>query len=103
MDLEALRQAITNGIVRVHVSQHARTEAFKDGFTVTDMREAIMAGQIVEEYPGRDRVLLLLVTREARLPMHLVLEHASGDTWATVTTVYLPDDEFWHPGYRTRR
>ncbi len=85
------------------VSDHARIEAFKEGFTVADLRHAIMAGEAVEEYPARNRVLLLAFARETGLPLHVVLEHRDGDAWATVTTAYLPDDGLWHPSYRTRR
>lgn len=103
MDLDAIRQAITDGTVGVFVTQHARVEAFKEGFTVSDIRDAIMAGRVVEEYPGRNRVLLLFTTSETQLPMHVVLEYTPGDLWAAVSTVYLPDDRLWYPGYRRRR
>ncbi len=103
MDLQAVREAIAAGSVRVRISSHARVEALKEGFTVADIRHAIACGEVVEEYLGRSRVLLLTFAAETGLPMHLVLEFLEGDSWATVATVYLPDEKSWYPGYRTRR
>lgn len=103
VDLNRLRDAIADGTIRLRIEQHARTEAFKEGFSASDLRQAVASGDLIEEYPTRERVLLLGWSASSGMPMHVVLQYADGDAWATVVTVYLPDDQLWFPGYRTRR
>jgi len=59
MDLQQLRNDITAGVVRLIITQHARTEGLKDGLSRHDLRSAAMRGDVMEDYPDRDQVLLL--------------------------------------------
>jgi hypothetical protein len=103
MDLQQLRNDITAGVVRLDITTHARVEALKDGLLPDDLEHAAMHGEIVEEHPDRDRVLLLDYAPTSGLPVHVVLEYVAGDLEAYIVTGYVPDDALWHPGYKTRK
>ena len=103
MDLVRLRERLRRRDVRLLVSGHARTEAHKDGLPLADVEDTVLKGQSVEEYPDRDRVLLLSLSPQTQLPCHVVLEYVDGEAEAYVVTAYVPDGTTWYPDNKTRK
>ncbi len=103
MDLHALRNRISAKKVRVRLTKHARTEAFKDGLTTSDLEYALMHGEVIEDYPERNRVLLLAFDRQYQLPIHISLEYFPNEDVATIVTAYIPEDDIWEKNYKTRK
>jgi hypothetical protein len=69
--------------------------------TPEDRNQAIANGQVIEEYPDRNR-LLLLGTTLSNMPLHVVVECTSPKR-ATIVSLYIPDQRYWEPGWRTRK
>ena len=103
MDLSALRDQIHAKRVRVRLTRHARIEAFKDGLTTADLEYVLMHGEIIEDYPERNRVLLLAFEPQHQLPIHISLEYFPTEDVATIVTAYIPEDDIWEKNYKTRK
>lgn len=104
MNLNAIHQRIQNGhyLIRSHVLQHA----LKEGFTRRDLLEAILNGQIIEEYPDAKRVLVCGYTKPGnrdRIYLHIVCEVADP-VFVEFVTAYYPDESLWErPDFKRRQ
>ena len=56
MDIEQLRAKVTTG--NFNITDHAMTEAFKDGISINDILYCIERGKVIEKYPERKRYLI---------------------------------------------
>ena len=56
LEIETVRQNVRSG--RYQVKLHAVQHALKEGFGEQQMVDAVLSGQIVEEYPDRQRALI---------------------------------------------
>jgi hypothetical protein len=63
----------------------------------------VLNGVVVEDYPERDRKLLLGFAAGTALRCHAVLEYVAGESEAYVVTAYVPDGAAWYPDYKTRK
>jgi len=98
MNITSIREMFEAG--RFSFYFHAFQEALKDGITGDDILYAIEHGEIVEEYPERERCLVFAVTRN-NMPLHVVVDYSCADELQVVTT-YIPDQREWI-AYRKRR
>jgi len=102
MDLQHVRELFLTGQIELELSlPNAVVEARKDGLTTQDLSEAVMNGEIVEDYG--ERILLLSFASDYRIPFHVVLEYFSGDAVATVVTAYIPSQDRWEANWKTRK
>ena len=49
-----------------------------------------MHGEVIEDYPDRDRALLLGFAPDTGFPVHIVAEYYPGDDVVTVVSDYIP-------------
>ena len=91
MDLDAIRRLVLEG--RYFFYAHALTEAKKDGVAPEDAVRAILTGEIIEEYPGRQRVLVFAVLPH-ETPLHVVCDYSQVNV-LLIVTIYIPDDQVW--------
>lgn len=91
MDIGAIRGCITRGAY--FVTDHALTEGFKDGITVSNMVGAIRTGKIIEQYRERHRCLIF-GRRADGIPIHVVVDFGARETVDIVTT-YIPQKSEW--------
>lgn len=90
--LDDLRPLVRRGHYRIgrHAARHAATE----GFTEPDIVATVLHGRELMRYVRDERLLVLgwlPVSREVRLPLHVVLEF-SRPRWVDVVTAFIPDD-----------
>ncbi|HRQ38433.1 MAG TPA: DUF4258 domain-containing protein [Chloroflexota bacterium] len=104
MNIELIRRRILAGnyLIKSHAVQHA----LKEGFARKHMIEAIMNGQIIEEYPDDERMLVCGQTKlldEITIYLHVVCEYADP-VFVEFITAYIPDEHLWEtPPYRRRK
>jgi hypothetical protein len=85
---------------RVLYTQHARREMRAEplGHILEhEVHEAILSGEIIEDYPDDTpypSCLVLGRTRRGR-PIHAVCAHVPGEDRAIIITVYEPDPDRW--------
>jgi hypothetical protein len=77
---------------------HAVVEGRKEGVTPHDVRQVLLTGEIIEEYPERRRCLISGHTKE-NIPVHVTCEYRD---WLedehedlVVVTVYVPSKSRW--------
>lgn len=70
--------------------------------STADVRKAIEAGEIIEDYPedARGHSCLMLGLGNDRRPIHIVC--APKDEYLAVITAYIPDENQWSKDFRTR-
>ena len=104
MDIATIRERIQSGnfLVKSHTIQHA----LKEGFTRKHLVEALMNGQIIEEYPEDRRVLVcgsISLVEDLTIYLHVICEHADS-VFIELVTAYIPNERQWEkPPYRRRR
>jgi hypothetical protein len=98
MTLQQIQQLVQKGSYAFY--KHALTEAEKDGVRPEDVVHVVLNGQIIEEYPDRDRCLIYGLMAD-KLPLHVVCDH-SDKRFLWIVTVYIPQDSDWIAG-KTRR
>lgn len=104
MDIEIIRERIRAGnyLIKSHAVQHA----LKEGFERKDMVEAILKGDVIEEYPDDQRVLICGKTNLSEnfdIYLHIVCEYADM-VYIEFVTAYIPDELEWEsPPFRRRK
>ena len=104
MDIEHIRQRVQAGyyLVKSHAVQHA----IKEGFDRQHIEEAILRGEIIEEYPDVQRALIcgrVTLKQNLKIYLHTVCEYADP-VYVEIVTAYIPDASQWeNPPLRRRR
>lgn len=99
--IEQLRTKIAAN--RFEFSRHALDQSILREITVQELREAILGGEVIEDYP-EDKYgpscLIFGITKSDR-PLHIQCTHPSRDV-VKIITLYQPDPEQWID-YKVRR
>jgi len=92
--IEEIREKISAGLFEF--SRHAVDQSIVRRVTVQDMREAIAAGEVIEDYPD-DKYgpsCLLLGYTQAGRPLHIQCSYPSRPL-LKIITLYEPDASLW--------
>ena len=99
--IDQLRSKIATN--QFEFTKHAVDQSILRGITVQELREAILNGEIIEDYP-QDKYgpscLVFGMTKSDR-PIHIQCSHPSRDM-IKIITLYQPDPAQWI-NYRERR
>ena len=98
VDVDQIRDQFGRGEFSVYF--HALQEALKDGLTGDDLLYVVNQGEIIEEYPERDRSLLFATVPDG-IPVHVVIDFRNEHD-LQIVTIYVPDRRDWI-NYRRRR
>lgn len=90
-DIEQVRQMVREE--KYIFYKHALTEAKKDGIKPGDVVYTILTGEIIEEYPERNRFLVYGAIFN-NIPLHIVCD-VSVPGIIFIVTVYIPDSSEW--------
>mgnify|MGYP005851564831 CR=1 FL=1 len=104
MDIDRIRALVREGAYLI--KRDTILHAIKQGFNRDDMVMAILAGQIIEEYSERERVLICGPTSLSPVTviyLHVVCEYSDPD-YVQLVSAYIPDELSWDwPPFRRRR
>lgn len=105
MDIREIQLRVNNGFYLI--KRDAILHAVKEGFTRQDIVDAIMSGQVIEEYPDRSRVLICgrtTLSSQVTIYLHVLCEY-SDPLYVEIITAYIPDERIWEspPFYRRKR
>lgn len=99
--LNGLRQKVLAGLVEF--SEHATDRSIRRDISVEEVREAIISGEVIEDYP-EDRYgpscIIFGRTKNGR-PLHVQVSYPSRPI-ITIITIYEPDPSRWID-YRIRK
>jgi len=86
----------------VVLTHHARVEARADTIEVGDIIEAIISGEMIEDYPAVTRTHdCLFCGWSSGRPIHALCTVVRGDV--LIITTYIPDLSRWNRDFRTGR
>lgn len=71
--------------------------------SVSEVRRVIFEGEIIEDYPedSRGHSCLMLGLGDGGRPLHIVC--APKDEYLAIITAYIPSEDEWDEGLRSRR
>ena len=99
--IDDIRAKVAND--QFEFSKHAVDQAILRGIRVQEIREAIAAGVVIEDYPG-DKYgpsCLVLGFTDAQRPLHIQCGYPSRPL-VKIITVYEPVPDLW-ADFRTRK
>ncbi len=93
--LAELQRAIIEG--KYNITNHADEELVKDALMFADVREALMRGEVTEDYPNDFPYPSCLVfgMNAKNEPIHAVWVYATQKEIAVLVTAYRPDPRKW--------
>ncbi len=85
------------------ITYHAETERRYDSLSILEIEQALIDGEILEEYPEDKRGVSCLVYGEVdNRPVHVVCGRNSDD-WLVIITVYIPTLPKWKSPWERNR
>ncbi len=90
MNIEIIRAKVR--AKEYFIYDHAFTEAFKDGLSMMDVCYVLQNGEIIEDYPERQRCLVYGKSLDG-MPIHVVLDYIRPEL--EIVTTYIPDKREW--------
>ena len=101
MEIAVVKQLCDNGAIRW--TDHAIERILKRGISREDVKQIIIKGEIIEDYPEDYPYHSCLMFGESNNgnPLHVVCGFGNGELW--IVTAYFPDLEKWNRDYKTRR
>jgi hypothetical protein len=102
MDENKLRTAIGNGYIEWQ--RHALERMMERGISREAVKEILMNGIIIEDYPeDKPYPSALFLGKIKGEPLHVVTAFDSSTGWCFIITAYRPDLEHFEPDFKTRR
>jgi hypothetical protein len=101
MKIEDLRKICNDETIEV--TRHALDRFMKRGINYSDVKNAIMTGEIIEPYPEdyRHPSCLILGATLRQSIIHVVVGWTEKKLW--IVTAYYPDIEMWSDDFKTRK
>jgi hypothetical protein len=101
-DIEAFRFAVRRGRIEWH--SHALERMVQRGILRTEVKEVLLRGEIIEEYP-KDYPLpsALFLGRPKGQPLHAVAAFNMENGMVFIITAYEPDLKHFERDMKTRR
>ena len=98
MQIDEIRTLISAG--RYEVSLHAQQERLEDDLDISEIETAILAGEIIEDYPNDPRGPSCLISGKAgNRPVHVVVGWArmggKESRALRMITIYIPKAPKW--------
>ena len=101
ISLESLHSLCTDETITL--TQHLQLRMRERGIKYADIKNAIMTGKIIEQYPTDQpfpSCLIFGLSVQSK-PLHVVCGIGEGLLW--IITTYYPDSNKWEPDFETRR
>ena len=101
--LRFIREHLQNDLYRL--TKHATIVRLQRGITIAELKQALMHGEIIEQYPdGRPYPsCLVLGWLASGDPIHIVCSRGEVEPALRIVTVYEPGDDRWESDYKTRK
>jgi len=95
-------KAVKNG--RIRWQKHALERMLERDIFRNDVKEVIIEGEIIEEYPGDlPYPSVLILGYPGKNPLHVVAALDLHDHWCYIITVYRPDSLHFENDNKTRK
>jgi hypothetical protein len=102
LDLNAIKETIAAN--RIIWRKHVLTRMMERGIRRQDVKEALLEGEVVEEYPNDKPFPSFLIAGYAQGHMlHIVAAYDKTNDMCYIITTYTPDTEHFESDLKTRR
>jgi hypothetical protein len=101
IDIERIREYYNNGAV--YTTGHADLRFRQRGIKAKDIRNVVMTGEIIEQYPN-DKPFpscLIMGKSVSGRVIHTVI--SDEGSCSGFITAYYPDEDIWEDDYKTRK
>ncbi len=93
MQIDRLRKRIRSN--RYEISLHAQKERCEEEISIQEIEQAILRGEIIEDYPqDRRGPSCLVLGYSGNKPIHIVCSILTNG-WLRIITVYIPKMPKW--------
>ena len=98
MDIKKIKHKVLQD--EFQLTYHAHLERQEETIEIEDIREALLSGQILEDYPRDPRgPNCLVLGYSGKRPIHIVCGWAKNG-WLLIITVYIPRPPKWITPYK---
>jgi len=101
MDIEKTRKSVTDQKINWQI--HALARMLERGISREEVKEAILYGEIIEEYPNDYPLPSCLIFYKDIKPLHIVLSYDETNHATYIITAYQPDLNHFETDLKTRR
>jgi Domain of unknown function (DUF4258) len=102
LDIDQLRAATHQG--RLEWQRHALERMVERGITRAEVREVLLGGERIEDYPkNRPLPSGLFLSWVRGRPLHVVAAFDMANRTVAIITTYEPTVEYFEADFRTRR
>ena len=90
--------------MKIIFSQHAIEQMFKRDIRISDIKEALDSGEIMQKYPDdKPYPSKIVLSYKDKLPLHVVYAFNEADNEIIVITAYHTDPSIWEDDFKTRK
>jgi hypothetical protein len=83
---------------------HAVQRMFERSITEADVRQIVLTGEVIEDYPTDwPYPSKLMLGWQLHRPLHVVAAYNTDKAQIVIVTVYQPDPTQWTPDFRRRK
>lgn len=102
IDIKKLRTLAVN-IDNFKITKHVAVRFKERGIKIGYVRNALLNGEIIEQYPDDYPFpsCLVLGSRNGEKPMHVCIGLGNDQLW--IITAYYPDTNEWEDDFKTRK
>jgi len=102
MILDKIKKSIQNG--SIIWQKHALQRMLERGIARTEVKQAILSGDIIEDYSDDYPFPSILITNiKGTKPLHIVVAYDEIKYICYIITAYIPDDRYFEKDLLTRR
>ena len=90
---------------RYRLTRHVTIVRLERGITIAVLEQALLTGEIVEQYPDDQPYpsCLVLGWLTSGDPLHVVCSRGNLEPALRIVTLYEPEDALWESDYKTRK
>ncbi|HAO21005.1 MAG TPA: hypothetical protein DCQ37_11375 [Desulfobacteraceae bacterium] len=101
MEINNIRDAVRD--MRLVWNKHILERMMKRGVSREEVKQAILYGEIIEEYPNDYPFPSCLILYNHLRPLHIVAAYSEENRNAYIITAYIPDSDHFESDLKTRR
>jgi hypothetical protein len=101
MDIQKIRKSVKES--NINWNKHSLERMMKRGIAREEVRQAVLQGEIIEEYPNDYPLPSCLIFSSRLKPLHVVLAYNEENQTIYIITVYIPDLKHFENDLKTRK
>jgi hypothetical protein len=101
MKIADIRESVRNNNIVWY--RHALERMLTRGISRVEVRQVILNGEVIEDYPDDYPLPSCLIFHNDIRPLHVVVSYDEINQTVYIITAYLPDSKHFETDFRTRK